>query len=68
MTQQVDNLLKAPNPFDVASLRLDPSYAESVGVRKLLTTVPVRKPNKQDFVRVQSRPLLPAESSRDHRA
>jgi hypothetical protein len=42
----------APDPFNPAALRLDPSYAESVGVRKLLTTVPVRKPNRQEFVRV----------------
>ena len=44
----------APNPFDnLSALRLDQSYAEhTVGVKKLLTTVPVRKPNRQDFVRV----------------
>src|SRR5215469_2863722 len=46
----------APDPFDPASLRLDPSYAETIGVRKLLTTVPVRKPNRQDFVRVHPDP------------
>jgi hypothetical protein len=40
----------ASNPFDPASL--DQNYAERVGVKKLLTTVPVRKPNRQDFVRV----------------
>jgi hypothetical protein len=40
------------NPFDPESLRLDPSYAEKIGVRKLLTTVPVRKPNRQEFVSV----------------
>ncbi|MGA9890864.1 MAG: hypothetical protein WBQ55_00505 [Xanthobacteraceae bacterium] len=44
----------APNPFDPASLRLDQNFAEMVGVRKLLNTVPVRKPNRQDFVRVYS--------------
>src|SRR5438309_5750058 len=47
----------APDPFYPASLRLDPSYADTVGVRKLLTTVPVRKPNRQEFVRVHSDPL-----------
>ena len=40
------------NPFDPAALRLDQSYADTVGVKKLLTTVPVRKPNSQEFVRV----------------
>ena len=45
------------NPFDPASLRLDQSFADTVGVKKLLTTVPVRKPNRQDFVRVHSDPV-----------
>jgi hypothetical protein len=40
------------DPFDLANLRLDQSFVESAGVKKLLTTVPVRKPNRQDFVRV----------------
>ena len=45
-----------PDPFNPASLRLDPSYGETVGVRKLLTTVPVRKPNRHEFLRVHSDP------------
>jgi hypothetical protein len=52
------------NPFgDLSTLRLDQSYADTVGVKKLLTTVPVRKPNRQDFVRVHPDPtyrLTPA--------
>ena len=47
-----------PNPFDPAALRLDQSYADTVGVKKLLTTVPVRKPNRQDFVRVHPDPAF----------
>ena len=43
---------KTPDPFDPASLRLNQDFAETSGVKKLLTTVPVRKPNRQDFVRV----------------
>ena len=42
----------APDPFNPAALRWDPSYAETVGVRRHLTTVPVRKPNRQEFFRV----------------
>lgn len=42
----------AADPFDLSNLRLDQSFVESAGVKKLLTTVPVRKPNPQDFVRV----------------
>jgi hypothetical protein len=40
------------DPFDLSRLRLDQSFTETAGVKKLLTTVPVRKPNPQDFVRV----------------
>ena len=45
-------------PFgDLSALRLDQSYAEdTVGVKKLLTTIPVRKPNRQEFVRVHPDP------------
>jgi len=54
----------ATNSFDdLSALRLDQSYADTVGVKKLLTTVPVRKPHRQDFVRVHPDPgyrLTPA--------
>jgi hypothetical protein len=40
------------DPFDLASIRLDPNAAEAAGVEKLLLTVPVRKPHKQDYFRV----------------
>jgi hypothetical protein len=40
------------DPFNPAALRLDQSYADTVGVKKLLTTVAVRKPNRQEFVKV----------------
>jgi hypothetical protein len=40
------------DPFDLSRLRLNPSFVETAGVKKLITTVPVRKPNPQDFVRV----------------
>jgi hypothetical protein len=46
------------DPFDPASLRLDPEYLRSGGVKKLLTTVPVRKPSKQDFIRVHPDPEM----------
>jgi hypothetical protein len=45
-----------PDPFDPANLRLSQSFTETVGVKKLLTTVPVRKPGPQDFVRVHPAP------------
>jgi hypothetical protein len=42
----------APDPFDPASLRLSQDFAATLGVRKALLTVPVRKPDKSWFVRV----------------
>ena len=51
------------NPFDPASLRLDQSFSDGAGVKKLLTTVPVRKPHRQEWVRVhegQDHHLTPA--------
>jgi len=54
MTSNVTKLTVAPDPFDPDNLRLDQSFIETSGVKKLLTTVPVRKPNPQDFVRVHS--------------
>jgi len=44
------------DPFDLSNLLLDQSFAESIGVRKLLTTVPARKPSDQDFMRVHPDP------------
>jgi hypothetical protein len=46
----------APDPFDLASLRLNPSFIETAGVKKLLDTVPSRRPSPQDFVRVHPSP------------
>ncbi|WP_097281817.1 hypothetical protein [Caenispirillum bisanense] len=39
-------------PFDLNNLRLDLNYLETGGVKKLLNTVPVRKPHRQEFFRV----------------
>ncbi len=47
---------QAPDPFDPANLRLDQSFTETVGVKKLRLTIPVRKPSPQDFVRVHPDP------------
>lgn len=49
---QVPNL----NPFDPASLRLNQSLADTAGAKRLLTTVPVGKPSKQEFFRVHTDP------------
>ena len=46
----------APDPFDLDNLRLSQSFVEAAGVKKLLTTVPVRKPSPQDFIRTHADP------------
>jgi hypothetical protein len=51
------------SPFNPAALRLSQNFAESTGVKKLVTTIPVRKPNKQDFVRVHSDPAFRLETA-----
>jgi hypothetical protein len=42
-----------PDPFDPASLRLGSDYSEGLGVRKVISTIPVRKPNKSEWFRVR---------------
>ena len=44
------------DPFDLESLILSQNFTETTGVKKLLTTVPVRRPNLQDFVRTHPSP------------
>ena len=40
------------DPFDLDKLRLSQDFAANLGVKKALLTVPVRKPNRQEFIRV----------------
>jgi len=42
-----------PNPFDAASLSLGANYSEGLGVRKVVNTVPNRKPGKSEWFRVR---------------
>src|SRR6516162_6208537 len=44
------------DPFQPENLRIDLDLLNEGGTKKLLTTVPVRKPNKQDFIRVHPDP------------
>lgn len=43
-----------PNPFDPKSLRLDSDYAKGLGVRKVVTVIPNRKPHKSEWFRVRA--------------
>jgi len=42
-----------PDPFSPENLRLPQDYAASLGVKKVLTTIPCRPPNRHEFVRVR---------------
>jgi hypothetical protein len=42
-----------PDPFDPGVLRLNDAISEGMPTKRLLTTVPVRKPGRQEFVRVR---------------
>jgi len=44
------------DPYDLAKLRVSQDFLETAPVKKLLTTVPMRKPGPQDFVRVHPSP------------
>jgi hypothetical protein len=55
-TQAAPPVTKSDPFADLSKLRLSQSFAETVGVKKLLTTVPARKPSDQDFTRVHPDP------------
>jgi len=45
-----------PDPFDPAALHLGADYSEGLGVRKVISTIPVRKPNKSEWFQVRPGP------------
>jgi hypothetical protein len=45
--------LEPPDPFSPASLRLGTDYSEGLGVRKVISTVPARKPSNSEWFRVR---------------
>jgi hypothetical protein len=51
----------SPNPFDVASLRLTTDY-QGAAAKKVLLTVPVRKPHNSWFIRVHPDPAFRLET------
>ena len=63
MSQQHDAVRVEETLFDPASLRLSQNFHESLGVKKALITVPVRKPGKQDFIRVHPDPAYRLETA-----
>jgi hypothetical protein len=45
--------MDSPDPFSPETLRLDAMFVEGVPVKKYISTIPVKKPNRQDFIRVR---------------
>ena len=56
MQPTTEQQASTPDPFNPTNLRLSQSFVETAGVKKLLTTIPVRKPSAQEFVRVHPSP------------
>ena len=46
----------SPDPFDPETLRLSQDFAQLADVKPILATVPVRKPGRQDYVRINVDP------------
>jgi hypothetical protein len=40
------------SPFNLSNMRLTQDFTSTIGVKKRITTIPVRKPARQEFVRV----------------
>jgi len=38
--------------LDLSALQLPQNFEEAAGIKKILNTIPVRKPNRQEFIRV----------------
>jgi len=59
--------------IDISKLRLSQNFAAMTGVKKILATVPVKKPNRQEFIRVRPEPewqfetaMLELKEDREH--
>jgi hypothetical protein len=61
MDSSVD--VRSEDLFDLERLRLSQNFPETVGVKKRLITVPVRKPSGQDFIRVHPDPGMRLETT-----
>jgi hypothetical protein len=53
-TPEPEKVAADEDSFSESRLRLTQNFSDHVGVRKALLTVPVRKPGRQDFVRVRA--------------
>jgi hypothetical protein len=55
-TPKASEAPEADDIFDLQRLRIAPDFAEAIGVKKLVLTVPVKKPERQWFVQVHPSP------------
>jgi hypothetical protein len=62
LTPAAPQVEAAPDPFDPALLRLSQDMLAAAGVKKMLTTVPVRKPSKEWYVRCHPDPAYRLET------
>ncbi len=53
----------APNPFDPKKLRIGQRCGEGQDVQRVLVSVPVRKPSRQEFIRTHPAPDMSLEAA-----
>jgi hypothetical protein len=54
--EEASTILPIPNPFNAKALRLPPAFEVNAGVRKVISTIPVRRPHAQEWIRVHPDP------------
>ena len=52
-----------PDPFEPENLRLSQNFGESLGVKKVLITIPKKKPSKEWWIRVHPDPDFRIETA-----
>ena len=52
MTRKSPDLAPGDDPFNLDAIRISQDFSEGLGIEKLLLRVPVRKPTRQEFIRV----------------
>ena len=58
-----ENTSSLDDVFNPEHLRLSQNFGDSIGVKKVLTVVPVRKPDRQWFIRVHPDPAYRLETA-----
>jgi hypothetical protein len=53
-----DRVEPEADPYNLAALRLSQDFASAVGVKRLIATIPVRKPSREWFIRTHPDPAF----------